>query len=90
MWRDETTADPLFSDTLALDLSSVEPSLAGPRRPQDRVLLSKAATAFLGELKSFGVEAGRAAKIRAGCWQRLHHHTWRGRAGRDHQLHQHL
>src|SRR4051794_32506091 len=36
MWRDSTTPDPVFTDTLELDLGSVEPSLAGPRRPQDR------------------------------------------------------
>jgi aconitate hydratase len=62
MWRDETTADPVFSDTLELNLSSVEPSLAGPRRPQDRVLLSKAAAAFKDELKSFGVEGDALTK----------------------------
>jgi aconitate hydratase len=56
MWRDEATPDPVFSDLLELDLSTVEPSLAGPRRPQDRVLLSKAASAFAGELHSFGVD----------------------------------
>src|SRR5258708_7285812 len=38
--RDDTTPDPVFTDTLELDLASVEPSLAGPRRPQDRVALS--------------------------------------------------
>ena len=37
MWRDESTPDPLFTDTLELDMSTVEPSLAGPKRPQDRV-----------------------------------------------------
>ncbi|MFA7276316.1 MAG: aconitate hydratase AcnA [Pseudobdellovibrionaceae bacterium] len=42
MWRDATTPDPVFTDTLELDLSAVEPSLAGPKRPQDRVPLSKA------------------------------------------------
>jgi aconitate hydratase len=46
MWRDADTPDPEFTDTLALDLGEVEPSLAGPRRPQDRVPLSQAATAF--------------------------------------------
>jgi aconitate hydratase len=40
MWREEGDEDPLFSDTLALDLGTVEPSLAGPKRPQDRVALS--------------------------------------------------
>ena len=60
MWRDEATPDPVFSDLLELDLSAVEPSMAGPRRPQDRVLLSRAATAFAGELRSFGVEDSAA------------------------------
>ena len=46
MWRDASTADPVFTDTLELDLDSVEPSLAGPKRPQDRVALSQAAGAF--------------------------------------------
>jgi aconitate hydratase len=50
MWRDESTPDPLFTDTLELDLSSVEPSLAGPKRPQDRVLLSDVDDQFNGEL----------------------------------------
>ena len=40
MWRDADTPDPVFSDSLALDLGTVEPSLAGPKRPQDRVSLS--------------------------------------------------
>ena len=46
MWRESGAPDPLFSDTLALDLGTVEPSLAGPRRPQDRVPLSRAQAAF--------------------------------------------
>lgn len=50
MWRDADTPDPVFTDTLELDMSSVEPSLAGPKRPQDRVVLSQAASGFEGEL----------------------------------------
>jgi aconitate hydratase len=50
LWRDETTPDPVFTDTLELDLGSVLPSLAGPRRPQDRVLLSGVAAGFAQEL----------------------------------------
>jgi aconitate hydratase len=46
MWRDENTPDPVFTDTLELDMSSVEPALAGPKRPQDRVLLSAAKAGF--------------------------------------------
>ncbi|MCE9507100.1 MAG: aconitate hydratase AcnA [Alphaproteobacteria bacterium] len=50
LWRDENAADPVFTDTLELELSTVEPSLAGPKRPQDRVALSKAADEFKKQL----------------------------------------
>ena len=46
MYRTDDTPDPVFTDTLELDLSTVEPSLAGPKRPQDRVPLTNAARAF--------------------------------------------
>lgn len=46
LFRTDATPDPEFTDTLELDLSTVEPSLAGPRRPQDRVLLSGVKNAF--------------------------------------------
>ncbi len=46
LWRDASTPEPLFTDTLELDVSTVEPSLAGPKRPQDRVLLSQSAAEF--------------------------------------------
>ncbi len=60
LWRDETTPDPVFTDTLTLDLASVEPSLAGPRRPQDRVALSATAKSFATELPKLA--GGRDAK----------------------------
>ena len=46
LWRYNNMEDPVFTDTLELDLSTVEPSLAGPKRPQDRVLLSNLAEQF--------------------------------------------
>jgi aconitate hydratase len=46
MFREKNTPDPLFTATLELDLDSVQPSLAGPKRPQDRVLLDAAKPAF--------------------------------------------
>ena len=46
MWRDAKTPDPVFTDTLELDISTVESSLAGPKRPQDRVPLTEAAVSF--------------------------------------------
>ena len=46
LWFEPGMEHPVFSDTLELDLAIIEPSLAGPKRPQDRVLLSQAAAAF--------------------------------------------
>jgi len=46
MFREDSSPDPVFTDTLELDLATVVPSLAGPKRPQDRVALSNAAPAF--------------------------------------------
>jgi aconitate hydratase len=67
LWRDVDTPDPVFTDTLELDLGTVQPSLAGPKRPQDRVALKEAAAAFAADLtKSLGVPAndvGRRTKV---------------------------
>ena len=49
MWRAEMT-DPVYSDTLELDISTVRPSIAGPKRPQDRIILDDAADAFVQSL----------------------------------------
>src|SRR6059058_2870260 len=48
LWRDTNTPDPVFNDLLELDLGTVEPSLAGPRRPQDRVTLPGMAQSIRG------------------------------------------
>ena len=40
LWYDPSTPDPVFTDTLSLDLSTVVPALAGPKRPQDRIALT--------------------------------------------------
>ena len=50
LWREPTDLEPIFTDTLQLDLSGVLPSLAGPKRPQDKVLLSSAAEEFKAAL----------------------------------------
>src|SRR5690349_12102763 len=50
LWRDANTPEPLFTDTLELDMATIEPSLAGPKRPQDRVLLSEVDEQFNAEL----------------------------------------
>ncbi|HET7816795.1 MAG TPA: aconitate hydratase AcnA, partial [Sphingomicrobium sp.] len=51
LWRDASSPEPLFTDTLELDMSSIEPSLAGPKRPQDRVLLRDVDDQFNAELE---------------------------------------
>ncbi|MGD8374833.1 MAG: aconitate hydratase AcnA [Acidobacteriota bacterium] len=68
LWRDETTADPVFTDTLVLDLESVEPSLAGPKRPQDRVPLPEAKRSFRRSLVSMLENGGAALDPSAKRW----------------------
>jgi aconitate hydratase len=59
LWHDP--AEPAtYSEVVELDLSTVEPSLAGPRRPQDRISLSAAKMSFLEALPTFGVDYGSA------------------------------
>ncbi|WP_191083027.1 aconitate hydratase AcnA [Roseococcus microcysteis] len=64
MWRDENSPDPVFTDTLELDLGTVEPSLAGPKRPQDRVALGSVASSFAKDLAAgnMGVPGDEANK----------------------------
>ena len=55
LFRTKNTPDPVFTDVLKLELGSIEPSLAGPKRPQDRVPLKEAKTSFATALvKEFG------------------------------------
>ena len=66
MWREKDTPDPVFTDTLELDLSSVTPSLAGPKRPQDRIELTQAPEGFAAALdKEYGKasEAGKRVAV---------------------------
>jgi aconitate hydratase len=57
LWHDPSEP-ATYSQVIELDLSTVEPSLAGPRRPQDRIPLSAAKRSFLEALPSFGVDYG--------------------------------
>ena len=52
MWRHADSPDPIFTDTLELAMDSVVPSLAGPKRPQDKVILTQVDDVFNGELAS--------------------------------------
>jgi aconitate hydratase len=58
-WHD-AGVEPEYSQVVELDLGDVEPSLAGPRRPQDRVPLSNAKRSFVDALQTFGVDYGNA------------------------------
>ena len=60
LYRKDSTPDPEFTDTLALDLGDVVPSIAGPKRPQDRVPLDRAASSFVEVLDK---EYGKAAEV---------------------------
>ena len=57
-YRTKTTPDPMFTDVLKLDLGAVEPSLAGPKRPQDRVALKEVKAGF-ADRDGQGIRQGR-------------------------------
>jgi len=72
MFRQAGDPDPVYSETIELDLACVEPSLAGPRRPQDRVSLKQAKSSFQTALPSMmvssskkGAEAGGSSHVSA-------------------------
>jgi len=58
MWRDEGSADPIFTSTIELDISTVKPCISGPKRPQDRIVLSDSTNKFNSALtETFKVRA---------------------------------
>src|SRR5215475_13913632 len=65
LFRHAGDPDPIYSETIELDLSTVEPSLAGPRRPQDRVALHSAKSGFKASLES--LQAGAKKTVAAGA-----------------------
>jgi aconitate hydratase len=74
MWRDSNYEDPIFTDTLELDMSTVEPCMAGPKRPQDKVFLSEAHTSFASALPELDKENKTAAgnKVAVGNYSLTH------------------
>ncbi len=76
MFREPGMPDPVFSDTLELDLGTVVPSVAGPKRPQDRVALKDVSASFKAELtKGLGVpenEAGVSVKVEGKNYELTH------------------
>lgn len=77
MWYDKDSEDPVFTDTLQLDLDSVEPSLAGPKRPQDKVTLSSLPVEFNNFLKESGKESenNNAFDVKNHPFQMKHGHV---------------
>jgi aconitate hydratase len=80
LFRTDLTPDPLFTETVELDLATVEPSLAGPKRPQDRVALSDMKDAFARALtapikeRGFGLSASDTTRTAAvGSTETLRH-----------------
>ena len=102
MFRTDASPAPEFSEVLELDLSTVEPSLAGPRRPHDRVNLAQVSQSFRSAFPQRLVERRRAARrggaerLRAAERRGRLRHAARHRLGRlggdrrDHLLHEHL
>ena len=76
MFREPGQPDPIFTDTLELDLSTVQPSMAGPKRPQDRVLLKDITSSFKSDLtKGLGVpeaEANVSVKVEGKDYELTH------------------
>jgi len=70
LWRDAATAEPAFTDTLELDISTVEPAVSGPKRPQDRIALSAAAQGFADTLQTMaGASEPRARPVEGADYQ---------------------
>ncbi len=63
MWRDTDTPDPVFTDTVELDLGSVDSSIAGPKRPQDRISLSAAAATGKKNIADGGADPAVRAPV---------------------------
>jgi len=72
MWRDSESPDPVFTTTLGLDLSEVVPSLAGPKRPQDRVSMVDMKSAFDAALELEGRAATKDISIKVGDYELGH------------------
>jgi aconitate hydratase len=64
LWHEPDAPEPVFTDLLELDLANVTPSMAGPKRPQDRVALTDAAQAFGGALGSEFAKTGEHARTK--------------------------
>ena len=90
MFRVNGMPDPVFTDTLELDLASVVPSMAGPKRPEGRIALTDIASGFAKALETEYKKPGELTERAAVEGPRLRHRPRRRRHRRHHQLHQHV
>ena len=86
IFRTDATPDPIYTDKLELDLATVEPTLAGPKRPQDRVPLRQSKASFEKSLEGTAQKhvAGEEQRRQVRAFERL-----RGHCG-HHQLHEYF
>lgn len=69
LFREDTTNDPLFTEVVELDLTTVEPSLSGPRRPQDRVSLAGVRQSFRTAFADYFTEPAPAQSVERFDWE---------------------
>ncbi len=89
LWHDPSV-EPVYSEYLELDLATVVPSIAGPKRPQDRVSLSDAASAFREVLPTYTSDPAATATVTAPDGTTYELPARRRRHRLDHLVHQHL
>ncbi len=63
MWRDKDMVSPVFTDIMELDMATVVTSMAGPKRPQDRILLSNSKVEFASLIESEGRDIGKEVEV---------------------------
>ena len=85
-----TAADPVFTETLELDLAAVMPSMAGPKRPEGRIALGAVGSGFKTALDTEYRKSRRRADALQVEGKDFDSRPWRCRDRRDHLLHQHL
>jgi aconitate hydratase len=68
LWHDPSV-EPVFSEYLTLDLSTVVPSIAGPKRPQDRIELSSSKSSFEKDLKNYSAAMSSPAKVKGQSYE---------------------
>ncbi len=90
LFRTAKSPDPVFTETLTLDLADVVPSMAGPKRPEGRVALPAVAEGFAAAMASEYKKAAEAAKRYRGRESQFRSRPWRRGDRGDHLLHQHL